>query len=70
MIRPLYYGLTKKTEKYTSHNIQNEILQIMASQILREIGRKIEGAIWFSLLADECTDVANKEQHHLFEVDR
>ncbi len=54
--------MTKKTNKYTSHDIQNECLQIMALQILREVGQNIRDSHCYSIMADECTDVANKEQ--------
>ena len=54
--------LKKKTNKYTSPEIQNECLQLMALHILREVSRNIAGSHCFSILADECTDCSNKEQ--------
>ena len=54
--------IQKKTDKYTSHDIQNKILDIMAKSVLREIVDQIKQAGFYSLLADECTDIANKEQ--------
>ena len=54
--------MKKKTNKYTSHDIQNKCLQIMALQILREVNQSICHSLCFSIMADECTDVANKEQ--------
>ena len=54
--------MTKKSNKYTSHDIQNECLQIMALQILREVSKKIRSSACFTIMADECTDIANKEQ--------
>ena len=54
--------LSKKTNKYTSPEIQNECLQLMALHILRQISHKIAGSHCFSILADECTDCSNKEQ--------
>ena len=54
--------IQKKTDKYTSHDIQNEILDVMAKSVLREIVDQIKQAGFYSLLADECTDIANKEQ--------
>ena len=53
-------GLQKN--KYTSHDIQNECLKIMSSHILRKLSRDIQERGWFTIMADECTDVANKEQ--------
>ena len=58
--------MKKKTNKYTSHNIQNECLQIMALQILREVNQSIRHSLCFSIMADECTDVANKEQFTIY----
>ena len=34
----------------------------MSHNILREVGDNIKKAKWFSILADECRDIANKEQ--------
>jgi len=54
--------LSKKTDKYTSHNIQNEMMKIMALQILRQVCERIRDSGWYTIMADECTDVTNKEQ--------
>lgn len=54
--------LSKKTNKYTSPNIQNECLQLMALRILREVSHNIASSHCFSIMADECTDCSNKEQ--------
>ncbi len=54
--------MKKKTNKYISHDIQNECLQIMALQILREVSQNIRGSACFTIMADECTDISNKEQ--------
>ena len=53
---------TWKTNKYTSPDIQNECLQLMALHILREVSQNIAGSHCFSIMADECTDCSNKEQ--------
>ena len=54
--------VSKKTNNYLSHHIQNECLQIMALQILRQVTKNISGSACFTIMADECSDVANKEQ--------
>ena len=54
--------MKKKTMKYISHDIQNGCLQIMALQILRELSQNICNSACFTIMADECTDTANKEQ--------
>ena len=52
----------KKTNKYTSGEIQNELLEIMALHILQQICSDIAKHGFFTIMADECTDVSNKEQ--------
>ena len=54
--------MNKKTNKYTSHNIQNEHLQIIENKIIREVSRNIRESNCFTIMADECSDIANKEQ--------
>ena len=54
--------MEKKTSKYTSGDIQNELLQLMALSILRDIGASMKNSGWYTVMADECTDVSNKEQ--------
>ena len=52
--------MSKKTNNYLSHHIQNECLQIMA--LHRQVSKDIRESGCYSIMADECTDVANKEQ--------
>ena len=56
--------LSKKTNNYLSHQIQNECLQIMALhvQILQQVSQNISDSACYTIMADECTDIANKEQ--------
>ncbi|XP_076359089.1 zinc finger MYM-type protein 1-like [Tachypleus tridentatus] len=54
--------LKKETNRYVTHDVQNEILEVMALQELRDVASCIRNRRYFSILADECTDVANKEQ--------
>ena len=60
--RDLRDWLNRKTDKFTSPVIQNELIKIMGNQVLREILEPIKDAPFFSLMADETTDVSNKEQ--------
>ena len=53
--------LSKKTNKYTSNNAQNEILRIMALNILRRIAAELKQSRFFCM-SDECTDASNREQ--------
>ena len=54
--------MDKKTNKYTSGDIQNKLLQVMALCILCDVGASIKDSSWYTVMADECTDVSNKEQ--------
>ncbi len=54
--------LERKTDNYTSHEIQNECMQLMALYILRNVAQNISDSACFIIMADECTDVSNKEQ--------
>ena len=54
--------MAKSNEKYTSPEIQNEILQIIALGMLRNIGKKLQAAKFFTIMADESADISNKEQ--------
>ena len=54
--------LGKKTNEYTSAAIQNECLEAMALHILRQICRDVVINGFYTIMADECTDVSNKEQ--------
>ena len=53
--------LMKKTDKYTGHEMQNEILQIMALRILRELAASLQSTK-FTIMVDETTDVTTTEQ--------
>ena len=52
----------KKTDKYTHHEIQNEMMKVMALKILREIAGNIRDADFYSMMCDEATDVSNTSQ--------
>ena len=48
--------LEKKTDKYVSADIQNELLKNMGLQVLRDIGAALHNAEFYSLMVDETTD--------------
>ena len=52
--------IEKKQMKYTSHEIQNELLSIMSLQFIREIASQIQSAPYFTVMIDEATDLANR----------
>lgn len=54
--------MKKKTNKYTSADMQNEILKVMAFKVLREVAENIRNSGFFSVMADETTDKSNREQ--------
>ena len=54
--------MKKKSDKYLSHAIQNECLLLLSSHILRSVVSKIRESGCFTIMADECSDVSNKEQ--------
>lgn len=48
--------------KYTHHDIQNEIIGIMANMIIREISEEVKASKYFALLVDETKDIRKTEQ--------
>jgi len=48
--------------KWTSHDIQNELLQMMANSVVRNIIKRINDSGFFTVIADESTDVSGKQQ--------
>ena len=57
--------LKQKTNRFDSPDIQNEMLEIMALQILRNIVKNIQSAEIFSILGDETGDVSNLSLIHI-----
>ena len=53
--------LDKKTNKYTSHDIQNELLKLMAHEIIRNMTKEMQDS-FYAIICDEYTDISNKEQ--------
>ena len=51
----------KDKVQYTSHDVQNEIIALMANEIIRDLVGEI-GENYFSIICDEYTDISNKEQ--------
>ena len=48
--------------KYTHHNIQNALLDIMKDSTLEQIWEELRKAVYFNFLADESKDTSKKEQ--------
>lgn len=53
--------ISRKQAKFTSHDVQNEVLNIMSNNVIRQLLESVRGNI-YSIMADEYTDVSNKEQ--------
>ena len=51
--------------EYISPDISNELITMMGQFILRSILVNIRKALWFSILADEATDISRNEQMSL-----
>ena len=47
---------------YTSKTIQNELLQVVGDMICSDILKEVKHARFYSIIADEVTDVSNKEE--------
>ena len=58
----LYHIEQNIGHKYTHNDMQNEILDIMAVLALQEKLKTVQERRIFSIIADEGTDVSNKEQ--------
>ena len=54
--------LEKKTNRFISPAVQNEMLEVMALEILRDIAKNIQSADFFAILADETGGISNTEQ--------
>ena len=47
---------------YTSSIIQNQLISVLGDHIRGKILSKVMKAQWFTVIADEVTDISNKEQ--------
>ena len=52
----------QKTGKYTSPEMQNEMVKVMAVHILRKISIHLQSTSFYTVMLDETMDVANVEQ--------
>ena len=51
-----------KTNKYTSWQIQNEMLKVMALEVLRDVPASLHSSPFYSIMAADTTDSSNREQ--------
>ena len=52
----------QKTDKYTSPEMQNEMVKVMALRILRDISAFLQSSPFYTVMVDETADVGNIEQ--------
>ena len=51
--------LGRKEDRYTSHDIQNEIIAIIANHVIPDLVSEISGG-FFSIICDEYTDISKR----------
>jgi len=54
--------IKKKSDKYASPDVQNEMLEVMGKMVLRKIIADIQNALFYAIMVDETTDCSNQEQ--------
>ena len=54
--------IKRKSDKYTSPDIQNEMLEILGKMVLRRIVADVQNALFYAIMVDETTDCSNQEQ--------
>ena len=53
--------LDEKGPKYTTHNIQNDVISLLATHTIRNLLDEVKNN-YYSLIFDEYTDISNSEQ--------
>lgn len=54
--------MEKKSDRFISHSVQNEMIELIASSIITKIIDEIRNANFFATLMDETRDISNIEQ--------
>ena len=54
--------IEQKSSKYTTVDMQNEVLTVMSLRVLREVTSAMQKALFYTVMVDETTDCLNKEQ--------
>ena len=68
-ILAVHFKYPSKNAAYMSNAIQDELLQILGSQIRSNIAKEVKHVKHYSILADEVTDISRHEQvFSVFEV--
>ena len=59
---PVINWLQRKVNKYTSHEIQSDLLKVMATHVSRDINTCLQQSPFLAVMVDETSDVSNREQ--------
>ena len=51
-----------KYNKYTSPEIQNELLSVMGKLVIQNISANLQQSPYLTIMLDETTDISNHEQ--------
>ena len=54
-----------RRKEYISPEIVNELIMIMGQTVLRQILAEIKSTLWYSLIADEASDISHNEQTNI-----
>ena len=54
--------LQRRTNKYTSHELQNTFMKIMALGVLKIIADKLQKSPFLTIMIDKTTNISNQEQ--------
>ena len=54
--------LKRKVNKYTSHEIQNDIIKVMAMHVLKNVATSLQQSPFLTLMMDVTTDISYNEQ--------
>lgn len=65
-VKELETWLQRTGHKWLHHDIQNEILEAMATEVMLHIMEEIKNAEYFSILLDETADVSKTEQVSIY----
>ncbi len=60
-----HLSMCPRNARYTSKTIQNELLTVAGNKIRTDILEEVKSAKFYSIIADEVTDVSNKEEWSL-----
>ena len=58
----LPHWMKRKSKKFTSAEMQNIMLEIMALKVLRDTASSLQNAAYFTIIIDETVDSSNQEQ--------